>query len=82
MAATPWLCNAFGVVYGGAIAFLADATVILAAGSTVDAGTAFNTMDLKVNFLRPVLVAMATSSVLVLPGRRWERPLQVADELA
>src|SRR6476620_9552486 len=25
MAKSPWLCNAFGVIYGGAIAYLADA---------------------------------------------------------
>jgi uncharacterized protein (TIGR00369 family) len=114
MAASPWLSNAFGVVYGGAIAFLADATMILAAGSTVPAGTAFNTIDLKVNFLRPVLpgdgelraratvihrgrtmavvncevrdekdklAAQATSSILLLPGRFWDRPVQVADEI-
>jgi uncharacterized protein (TIGR00369 family) len=113
MSTSPWLCNAFGVIYGGAIAFLADAAIILAAGSTVQAGTAFNTMDLKVNFLRPVLpdgeltayasvihrgrtiavvnceirdeqnklAATATSSVLILPGRHWERPVQVADEI-
>lgn len=113
MSTSQWLCNAFGVIYGGAIAFLADATIILAAGSTVEAGTAYNTMDLKVNFLRPVLpngeltaqasvihrgrtiavvnceirdaqgklAATATSSVLILPGRLWERPVQVADEI-
>lgn len=113
MSTSRWLCNSFGVIYGGAIAFLADATIILAAGSTVHAGTAFNTMDLKVNFLRPVLpdgeltahasvihrgrtiavvnceirddhgklAASATSSVLILPGRHWERPVQVADEV-
>jgi uncharacterized protein (TIGR00369 family) len=114
MPSSKWLSNAFGVLYGGAIAFLADATIILAAGSTVPAGTAFNTIDLKLYFLRPVvpgegelvaraktvhrgrtiavvnceitgpdgaLVAQATSSVLILPGRHWERPVQVADEI-
>jgi uncharacterized protein (TIGR00369 family) len=114
MPASGWLCNAFGVLYGGAIAFLADAAVILAAGSTVPAGTAFNTIDLKLYFLRPAvpadgellararvvhrgrtiavvnceiagpdgaLVAQGTSSVLLLPGRYWERPVQVADEI-
>ncbi len=114
MATSPWLCNAFGVIYGGAIAFLTDATMILAAGSTVPAGTAFNTIDLKINFFRPVLpgdgelraratvihrgrtmavvncevrddrdklAAQATSSILLLPGRFWERPVQVADEI-
>lgn len=55
MGTSPWLCNAFGVIYGGAIAFLADAAIVLAAGSTVAEATAFNTMDIKVNFLRPVM---------------------------
>jgi uncharacterized protein (TIGR00369 family) len=114
MPASGWLCNAFGVLYGGALAFLADAAIILAAGSTVPAGTAFNTIDLKLYFLRPVLpgegqlvaraktvhrgrtiavvnceitgpsgalIAQAISSVLILPGRHWERPVQVADEI-
>ena len=109
-----WLCNPFGAIYGGAIAFLADATMIVATGSLVPAGTAFNTIDLKVNFLRAVLpddgnlrararvvhrgrtialvncdildasdklVAQATASFLILPGRFWERPVQVADEI-
>jgi len=109
-----WLCNAFGVIYGGAVAFLADAAIVLAAGSTVPAATAFNSMDLKVNFLHPVvpddgelmaratvvhrgrtiavvnceitdshgkLAAQATGSVLILPGRPWERPVHVADEI-
>jgi uncharacterized protein (TIGR00369 family) len=114
MAKSPWLCNAFGVIYGGAIAYLADAAMIVATGSMVPAGTAFNTIDLKVNFLRPVLpgndevqaraavvhrgrtislvncdiidasgklAARATSSFLMLPGRFWEHPVHIGDEL-
>jgi uncharacterized protein (TIGR00369 family) len=114
MPASGWLCNSFGVVYGGAIAFLADATMILAAATTVPAATAFNTIDMKLYFLRPALpadgeliaraklahrgrtiavvncditgpegalIAQATGSVLILPGRHWERPVQVADEI-
>jgi uncharacterized protein (TIGR00369 family) len=114
MPLSAWLCNSFGVLYGGAIAYLADAAIILAAGTTVDAGTAFNTIDLKLYFLRPVLpgngeliaraqvahrgrtiavvncditapdgalVAQATSSVLILPGRHWERPVRIAEEI-
>ncbi|HEU5481461.1 MAG TPA: hotdog fold thioesterase, partial [Candidatus Tumulicola sp.] len=106
--------NAFGVMYGGALAFLADATILLSAATTVPTGTAFNTIDLKLYFLRPVvpadgvlvargkvvhrgctiavvaceitgpdgaLVAQATGSVLILPGRHWERPVRVADEM-
>jgi uncharacterized protein (TIGR00369 family) len=108
-----WLCNAFGVVYGGVIAYLADAAMTLAVASTVPAATAYSPLDMKVHFLRPVrpgdddlsahatvihrgrtiavvtceitdarsrLVALASASVLILPGRPWERPVHVADE--
>jgi uncharacterized protein (TIGR00369 family) len=114
MAASGWLCNGFGVVYSGAVAYLADAAITLAAGTTVPAATAFSTIDLKLYLLRPVLpadgeliahatvshrsrtiaiatcqitgpdgalVAQATASVLILPGRNWQRPVQVADEI-
>jgi uncharacterized protein (TIGR00369 family) len=114
MAASGWLCNGFGVLYGGAIAYLADAAMTLAAGTTVPPATAFSTIDLKLYLLRPVLpadgeliaraivahrsrtiaivtcqitgpdgalVAQAAGSVLILPGRHWERPVQVADEI-
>jgi hypothetical protein len=27
------------------------------------------------------LVAQATSSVLILPGRHWERPVRIAEEI-
>jgi uncharacterized protein (TIGR00369 family) len=114
MAASGWLCNGFGVVYPGAVAFLADAAITLAAGTTVPAATAFSTIDLKLYLLRPVLpadgeltahatvahrgqtvatancqitgpdgalVAQAAGSVLILPGRNWQRAVQVADEI-
>jgi uncharacterized protein (TIGR00369 family) len=72
MAKSPWLCNAFGVIYGGAIAYLADAAMIVATGSIAPAGTAFNTIDLKVNFLRPVLPErdeLQAQAVVVHRGR-------------
>jgi uncharacterized protein (TIGR00369 family) len=114
MSASGWLCDGFGVVYGGAIAYLADAAITLAAGTTAPAATAFSTVDLKVYLLQSVLpadgqliahatvahrgrttaivncqitgpygamVAQATGSVLILPGRNWQRPVQVADEI-
>jgi uncharacterized protein (TIGR00369 family) len=114
MAASGWLCNGFGVVYTGAVAYLADAAITIAVGTTVPAATAFSTIDLKLYLLRPVLpadgeliahatvahrgravaiatcqitgpdgalVAQAAGSVLILPGRNWERPVQVADEI-
>lgn len=115
MPASPWLSTALGVVYGGALALLADATITTATATTLPPATAFSLLDLKINFLRPVLphqselvararvvhrgrtmavvtceiinaegktVAMATASVLILPGRSWDRPVYVEDELA
>jgi uncharacterized protein (TIGR00369 family) len=55
MPASEWFSNAFGVLYGGAIALLADATITMTAATTVPAATAFNTIDLKLYFLRPTV---------------------------
>jgi uncharacterized protein (TIGR00369 family) len=49
-----WLAHGGGVVHGGFIMLLADAAMTAAAFSTVEAGTAVATLDIKVNFLRPV----------------------------
>lgn len=114
MPASPWLVNALGVIYGGAIALLADAAVTAATATIVPAATAFSPLDLKINYVRPVFpddgelvararivhrgrtiavgtceilnpagktVAMASGSVLILPGRPWDRPVSVEDEL-
>ena len=113
MGASPWLANALGVVYGGALAMQADAAMTLAVGSTVPAATAYSPLDMKIYFLRPALpdgrtlaaratvrhrgrtiavvscdivdgdervIAQASGSVLILPGRPWQRPVHVADE--
>ena len=115
MPASGWLVNAFGVVYGGALALLADAAITLATATIIPPATAFSPLDLKVNYLRPVFptdgdltatarlvhrgrtitvatceianaagkaVAIANGSVLILPGRPWDRPVFVQDELA
>ncbi len=37
MPPSPWVCNAFGIVYGGALAAFADIAMTLAVGSTVPA---------------------------------------------
>ena len=54
MPASQWFCTGFGAFYGGAIAMLADGAMTLAVTTTIPAGTSFGTLDLKVNFLRPV----------------------------
>ena len=114
MPASGWLLNALGVIYGGALALLADAAITLATATIVPPATAFSPLDLKINYLRPALpaqgdlvatarlvhrgrtitvasceivnpagkaVAIASGSVLILPGRPWNRPVSVQDEL-
>lgn len=50
-----WLCNGFGILYGGAMALLADFAQNSALLTTLPAGTAYAPLDFKMNFLRPVL---------------------------
>jgi uncharacterized protein (TIGR00369 family) len=52
--ASPWLANYMGVVYGGAIALLADFGINCAIWTTLEAGQALGTLDLKLYFLKPV----------------------------
>jgi uncharacterized protein (TIGR00369 family) len=54
MPATEWLNSPLGRVQGGAIAWLADSALSCAAQTIVPAGMTYVTLDLKVNFLRPV----------------------------
>ncbi|HET7380683.1 MAG TPA: PaaI family thioesterase [Gaiellales bacterium] len=54
MPASPWLCSPQPVLYGGAIALLADAALSCAVMTTIRAGASFASLDLKVNYLRPV----------------------------
>jgi uncharacterized protein (TIGR00369 family) len=55
MPASPWFSQAFGRVFGGMITLLLEYTSTCACLSTVPAATSFAPLDLKVNFLRPVL---------------------------
>jgi uncharacterized protein (TIGR00369 family) len=53
--ASPWLASPSPVLYGGAIALLADAALSGAVMSINPVGGSFAPLDLKVNYLRPVL---------------------------
>lgn len=56
MPASEWLCSPVpGRLYGGAIGLIAGIAVEGSIETTVPAGTAFATVDMKVYFLRPVL---------------------------
>ena len=54
MPASLWFCTGFGTFYGGALAAFADAAINAAVTTTLPAATSFGTLDLKVQFLRPV----------------------------
>jgi uncharacterized protein (TIGR00369 family) len=54
MPASLWFCTGFGTFYGGALVAFADTAINSALTTTLPAGTSFGTLDLKVNFLRPV----------------------------
>lgn len=66
MPASTWFCTGFGTFYGGVVSAFADAAITTAVMTTLPKGASFGTLDLKVNFLRPVspdgrdLVARAT----------------------
>ena len=47
--------NPMGTVHGGILCDLADAAMGFAFASTLGAGESFTTLELKINFLRPVL---------------------------
>jgi uncharacterized protein (TIGR00369 family) len=112
--ASAWFTNGYGVMYGGALALLADYALNCAILTTIPAATSFSPLDLKLNFLRPVFpdgglltaratvthrgrsiavasceilnqagkqVALAGETILILPGRSWDRPVYVADEV-
>jgi uncharacterized protein (TIGR00369 family) len=54
MPASEWLNSPLARVQGGAIAWLADSALSCACQTIVPAGMTYVTLDLKVNFLRPV----------------------------
>ena len=54
VSASEWFCTGFGTFYGGIIALLLDGGIITAVTTTLPPGASFGTLDLKVNFLRPV----------------------------
>jgi len=54
MPASPWLASPQPFLYGGAIALLADAALSGAVMTVCPPGGSFASLDLKVNYLRPV----------------------------
>jgi uncharacterized protein (TIGR00369 family) len=55
MPGTAWLTSPARTIQGGAVGMLAHAALTTAVTSTLDAGTAYRPVDVKINYLRPAL---------------------------
>jgi uncharacterized protein (TIGR00369 family) len=67
----PSVHNSMGRVHGGAIAVIADASMGVAFGRTLEPGQEFSTMSLNVEFMRPIRQGeLVASAVVVQRGLR------------
>ena len=60
--------NPMGTLHGGVLADIADAAMGMAYATTLAEGEAFTTLELKINFLRPVWEAHLTATGTVKQG--------------
>jgi uncharacterized protein (TIGR00369 family) len=68
--AQPRHANPMGALHGGVLCDIADAAMGVAYGSTLAPGETFATMELKINFLRPVWTGLlAAEGRVVSRGR-------------
>ncbi|HKZ84369.1 MAG TPA: PaaI family thioesterase [Anaerolineae bacterium] len=58
--------NPMGMLHGGVLCDIADAAMGMAYASTLDEGETFTTLELKINFLRPVQNARLRASSRVV----------------
>lgn len=67
----PELEQPMGIVHGGAIATLIDVVVVPAIGSAYDQEVGFSTVDLQIQYLRPLVEESAIAEgIVVKRGRR------------
>jgi len=57
-----------GTVHGGILCDLADAAMGMARASLLEQGESFTTLELKINYLRPVLDALLEARARVVHG--------------
>jgi uncharacterized protein (TIGR00369 family) len=65
--------NPIGTVHGGLVCTLLDSVAGCAAQSTLPKGTAYTSLEIKVNYLRPVLASsgkLTAVGTVTKPGRR------------
>jgi uncharacterized protein (TIGR00369 family) len=53
--------NPMGTLHGGILCDIADAAMGIAYASTLEAGESFTTLELKINFLKPIWKAQLTA---------------------
>lgn len=75
--------NALGTVHGGIVATLMDTAMGCAVHSLLSAGTSYTTLEIKVNYLRPMTSATGTvtceGNVIHLGGRIATAEARVTD---
>jgi len=62
--------NPMGTVHGGILCDIADAAMGIAYAATLDEGETFTTLELKINFLKPVWTGRLTATGRVVKGGR------------
>ena len=62
--------NPMGTLHGGVLCDIADAAMGMAWASTLGEGETFTTLELKINFLRPVWTGKLTATGRVVQGGR------------
>ena len=69
----PWLINTLGTMHGGFAASLLDTSMGCAVHTIVPAGSSYATVDLTINYIRPMTLAMdhvIVTGDVIHPGRR------------
>jgi uncharacterized protein (TIGR00369 family) len=62
--------NPMGTLHGGVLCDIADAAMGMAYASTLEEGETFTTLELKINFMKPVWRARLTAEGHVVKGGR------------
>ena len=66
----PQHANPMGTLHGGILCDLTDAAMGVAFASTLDPGQSFTTIELSINFFRPVWTARLTAEAIVVQRGR------------
>lgn len=68
--AGPHHANPMGTLHGGVLCDVADAAMGMAYAATLDEGETFTTLELKINYLKPVWTGRLTATGRVVKGGR------------